>query len=125
MGRFLTIEDITGKNYTYSRGKYDWIVGNLDQNFPYLLSWYEDDSIDWDRKTSEVPRVKVRRWCERNLEGDVYAVQKNDSKFKYRNPKKHFDGGYQISASWTEFRFEFETDAMAFKIMWLDNVDTV
>ena len=119
MARFLTVEDITGKEYPYSKGKYDWIYGELDQNYPYIIEWYEDDSIDWNRKTSDVPRIEVRRWCERNLDGDVIVFQKSNSKFRHYDEDRPFRGGYQVHAHWVEFHFELETDSSAFKLRWL------
>lgn len=121
MGRFFTVDDTPdAKTYPHDDPtEWSWHTGSLEENFPYRYEWYEQDSIDYSRKTSSVPRVEVRRWCERNLDGDIYVMLKHQSEFKYYDKDDSFGGGYQVHARFVVFCFELETDLMAFKLRWL------
>ena len=121
MGRFFTVDDIPdATTYPYDDPiEWSWHTGSLEENFPHRHKWYEEDRIDWSRETSKIPRVEVRRWCERNLDGDVYVMNGRHSEFIYYNKKDLYGDGYQASVRWIEFCFELESDLMAFKLRWL------
>lgn len=121
MGRFFTVDDTPDRQkYPYGDpNQWDWHLGSLEENFPYRYKWYEEDRIDWSRKTSTIPRVEMRRWCERNLDGDVYVMDGRHTEFVHFNKEDPLSDGYQASIRWIEFCFELETDLMAFKLRWL------
>ena len=120
MGRFFTPDDVPSRSkYPYSRpSTWDWHLGDVEDNFPTIISWYEEH-WDWDYPKSTIPRVKIRRWCERNLEGDVLVLAHSDEEWRLYDEDKQYGDRYQVHKRWTEFNFEFESDAMAFKLKWL------
>ena len=121
MGRFFTADDVPDRGkYPYSSAsKWDWHLGDVEDNFPTIISWCEEH-WDWDHPTSDIPRVKVRRWCERNLEGDILILNKSETQLRESSHKNSWDRHtYEEHKRWTEFKFEFESDAMAFKLKWL------
>ena len=122
MGRFFTDDDIPSRK-KYPHGdpvNWDWHIGDFQKNFPYKFIWYEEDRIDWSRETHRIEnRVDLRRWCERELNGDIYIKSIHDSKFVYYNKKEQYGDGYLASASRIEFCFELESDLLAFKLRWM------
>lgn len=119
MGRFFIEDDIAKSNNIShnNSNELDWLVGHHTKNFVHSLNWYENNYINFNRRIREIPQVKVRRWCERNLEGDILAIKKSETEFIYKVKEKPWQGGYQHSTYWVEF--ELESDMIAFKLKWL------
>lgn len=120
MGRFFTKDDIPDRNkFPYGNPhNWDWHVGSIKKNFSYQFAWYEKDDITKDRETRHINKIEIRRWCERELNGDVYVSSDSKTEIVYFNPEKKWEGNYEVSACWTNFYFELESDLLAFKLMW-------
>ena len=117
MGRFFTNDDLVLNTKQRSDNQMIWLVTPND--LEYVIEWYEYH-WDFDYPTSKIPRIDIRRWCERNLEGDILAIEKSETKWReYLTNKSWESAGYQVHKSWVEFRFELETDLLAFKLRWI------
>ena len=118
MGNFYTkanLADFQDDRYG-TRRKADWFVGFRENNFSCHVLWYERDDIN-NNPIYDIPRIEVRRWCERSLTGDILALECTDEQYM-RDTADPFDHGKWLEAKYIEFHFELEEDMVAFKLHW-------
>ena len=117
--------DFVNDRYPYKhdeRGsEFEWFVGD-EVRFKFMHNWITDDRIWWRGDYTEhpkpLPRVEVRKWVERHLEGDVMVSEEVEHD-KYYPDEKEDPWKYSHANRYSiNFYFETEEDLSHFLIRW-------
>lgn len=95
----------------------DWYIGKLDR-FEYTLYWVYKDYV-WYCTYSNMPKILMRKFIEKDLDGDVYIMMEQ---FHKRTHKSAWDTSGQGSLEYYVFKFEEESDMVAFKLKFGESV---
>lgn len=100
--------------------EFEWFVGE-ETRFKFAHRWITNDNIWWlpgyVEHPTPIPRIEVRKWIERHLEGDVMIEEGKESKKYYPNKEDEWKYTHK-NKYWVEFRFENEEDLTHFLIRW-------
>ncbi len=101
--------------------EFEWFLGDEDR-FKFNHRWILEDHIFWkdgyEPNPKPLPRIEIRKWVERHLDGDVMISEDRDSSKHYPDGKEN---GWQFtwySKYWVDFHFETEADLTHFLIRW-------
>lgn len=117
MGRFFTKNDIPVQKYDrdYSYKEMDWFVGDQTR-FTYKFRWYIED-YGFEKTTSPIPRIEVRKWCDTACVGDMLVL---DGKYFTKIGEAKWNSSGNVPTYYVDLMFDTEEDAVLFKLMWWD-----
>ena len=101
--------------------EFEWFVGE-ENRFKFVHRWVTRDDIWWlpeyDAHPKPIPRIEIRKWVERYLEGDV-MIEGGSNSMNYE-PKEADSLMHNTwhNRYWIDFRFETEEDLTHFLIKW-------
>ena len=100
--------------------EFEWFIGDEDR-FKFNHRWITHDNIWWlpgyVETPKPLPRVEIRKWIERHLDGDVMIAEGSESK-KYQVDKEKIWQYSFYNKYWVDFLFESEEDLIHFLIRW-------
>lgn len=101
--------------------EFEWFVGEEDR-FKFNHRWITIDNIWWVEgfveKPRPLPRIEVRKWIERHLDGDVMIEEGRESEKYYPNGDDEYWRYDFRNKYWVDFQFESEADLIHFLIKW-------
>ena len=82
-------------------------------DFPHMSAIHDDDMNPWD--TRNVVRVNIRRCIEQVLAGDV-LISQLERDYRIRDDNRPWDSGRLVRHGYWIYRFQFQTDQIAFAL---------
>lgn len=101
--------------------EFEWHVGD-EERFTCKFRWITDDHIWWKegyiKHPKSLPRIEVRKWVEKHLDGDTMVEEGRDSAKYYLDEIKEPWKFTHYNKYWVDFHFETEDDLTHFLIKW-------
>lgn len=117
MGRFFTESDLPKRKHDHDHTycDMDWFVGDIDR-FKYIFRWYYDD-YTFQKTTSSIPRIEIRKWFEDRCSGDLLVV---NGSYHTKIREARWDSSGTMPTYFVDFKFDTLDDALLFKLTWCD-----
>ena len=100
--------------------EFEWYVGD-EERFKFKHKWITDDRIWWKgdhtANPKPLPRIEIRKWVERHLEGDVMVSEESEHDTYIPDENRSWQYSH-ATRYWVDFHFETEADLTHFLIRW-------
>lgn len=101
--------------------EFEWFVGEEDR-FVCTFRWITYDHIWWKdgyiEHPKSLPRIEVRKWVEKHLDGDTMVEEGRASAIFYLDEENEPWKSSHHNKYWVDFHFESEEDLTHFLIRW-------